>query len=145
MADAVAEKAEADAEYLRTVLPVAADYVRQLADGVDFDRLKRIAQQARAAHALPLISALIAACEAVKQADKAPVPESFTVITVGLCVATVCTSVTNDEATGRLNVAHPTGISTRWELAGDPFPNGDPNPSPCRDHPDTHRHLLFHC
>lgn len=141
----VAEANAADTQYFRTVLPVVVDYVKHIA-AADLDRLKRIAEHDKAVHELALIQALIVARDAAQRAAKAaPVSETFTVTAVGLCAAAVCTSLTNDEATGRLNTAHPTGISSRWELADKPFPNGDPNPGPCPDHPDTHRHLYFHC
>lgn len=135
-----------EAEYLRTVLPVVADYVRQLAAGADLDRLKRAAQHAEAVHELAVIQALIVARDAVKRAAEAvPVPKPFTVLEVGLCRAAVCTSLTNDDATTRLNTEHPTGISSRWELANGPLPDGGGNGQPCGNHPSTHRHLLFHC
>ncbi|MGR6922602.1 hypothetical protein ACU635_50825 [[Actinomadura] parvosata] len=69
----------------------------------------------------------------------------FDAYSVGLVCASVCTSLTDDQAAARLNEAHPTGITSRWEVADEPFANGDPNGRPCPDRPDTHRHLLFHC
>jgi hypothetical protein len=71
---------------------------------------------------------------------------AFTAYAVGLCSASVCTSLPDEEAAERLNAGHPTGISSRWEVAEEPtFADGTPNPQPCHDHPETHRHLLFHC
>ncbi|HEX6970501.1 MAG TPA: hypothetical protein VF174_17040 [Micromonosporaceae bacterium] len=76
----------------------------------------------------------------------ADAPYEFRAYAVGLCSASVCTSLSDEEATERLNSEHPTGISSRWEVADDPtFSDGRPNPLPCDDYPDTHRHILFHC
>lgn len=69
----------------------------------------------------------------------------FAAYAVGLCSASVCTSLPDSQATDRLNGTHPTGIASAWEIANEPFANGDANPRPCSNRPDTHRHLLFHC
>lgn len=69
----------------------------------------------------------------------------FAAYSVGLVYASICTSLTDEQATARLNEQHPTGITSRWTVADEPFANGDPNPRPCNSHPDTHRHLLFTC
>ncbi|MDX3111542.1 hypothetical protein, partial [Nonomuraea angiospora] len=128
MRDMVAEANAADTQYFRTVLPVVLDYVDHIA-AADLDRLKRIAEHDKAMHELAVIQALIVARDAAQRvAEAAPVPQTFTVTAAGLCAAVVCTSLTNDEAAGRLNTAHPTGITSRWELADKPFPNGEPNP-----------------
>ena len=63
---------------------------------------------------------------------------------VSLCAAVVCTSLTDEQATERLNAEHPTGISSRWSLA-DHFAEGEPNGKPCDELPGTHRHLRFAC
>lgn len=67
----------------------------------------------------------------------------FTAYTVGLCYASVCTSLSDEEATERLNTEHPSGV-TPWAIADEPFASGAPNPNPCEDE-DTHRHILFSC
>lgn len=70
----------------------------------------------------------------------------FWAYSLGLCSASVCTSLPDDQATDRLNAEHPTGIDSRWSIADGPtFANGQPNPRPCDSWPDTHRHILFHC
>lgn len=66
----------------------------------------------------------------------------FTLYAEGFCMASVCTSLTNEQATDRMP---PTGISSRWQVADEPFQDGTPNGSPCPDNPTTHRHLLFEC
>lgn len=69
----------------------------------------------------------------------------FAAYAVGLCSASVCTSLTDEQATARLNETEPTGISSPWSVADEDFANGDPNGRPCNTRPATHRHLLFHC
>lgn len=70
---------------------------------------------------------------------------TFTAYAVGLCYASACTSLTDTKATVRMNTEHPTGISTTWQIADEPFQNGDPNGRPCDQQPGTHRHILFTC
>lgn len=63
---------------------------------------------------------------------------------VGLCYASVCTSLTDEEAAARLNLDQPTGVGRPWEISKDEtFANGQPQPRPCDQFPDTHRHILF--
>lgn len=70
----------------------------------------------------------------------------FRAYAVGFVSASVCTSLTDEQATARLNAEQPTGIESPWQVADDvTFASGDPNPRPCHDWPDTHRHILFHC
>lgn len=74
-------------------------------------------------------------------------PAEFTPYAVGLMCASVCTSLSDEEATARLNRERPTGISSAWEVSDDEFfaDGTSPNPCPCHDAPETHRHLLFNC
>lgn len=67
-------------------------------------------------------------------------PYDFMAYQVSLVWAAACTSLTNEQATDRLNAEHPTGITSRWELA-----TAEPNSVPCPDLSGTHRHLLFNC
>lgn len=69
----------------------------------------------------------------------------FAAYSVGLVYASVCTSLTTDQTAARLNEQHPTGITSRWSLADEPFASGDANGRPCNTQPATHRHLLFTC
>lgn len=66
----------------------------------------------------------------------------LTVYSEGLFFASVCTSLTDDEATERM---WPSGTRLGWGIAEEDFADGTPNGSPCPDNPDTHRHLLFTC
>lgn len=74
-----------------------------------------------------------------------PVTGDFTAYAVGLCYASACTSLSDQEAAERMNVEHPTGISSRWSVADEAFRTGEPNGVACHDRPNTHRHLLFAC
>lgn len=70
----------------------------------------------------------------------------FRAYAVGLCSASACTSLAGEQAAARLNIEHPTGISSQWQVSADAtFADGHPHPNPCEDWPDTHRHLLFVC
>ena len=69
----------------------------------------------------------------------------FQPYSVGLCFASVCTSLTEAETEARLNETYPTGISTRWAKHDQPFEDGTENPHPCEQHPLTHKHYLFSC
>lgn len=53
----------------------------------------------------------------------------FEVYGLGIVCASVCTSLTAEEAELALNVEAPTGISSRWTLSGDKtFLTGGPRP-----------------
>lgn len=71
----------------------------------------------------------------------------FEVYSVYICYASVCTRLSVEEATAKLNGLHPTGISSEWRFADDEteFADGTPNPHPCKHRPDTHMHYLFVC
>ena len=73
-------------------------------------------------------------------------PKDFEAYAVGFVCASACTTLPIEEATARLNAAHPTGLTHGWEPSKDEtFKSGDPNPCPCNDHPETHQHYLFVC
>lgn len=69
----------------------------------------------------------------------------FAVYASGICQASVCTSLSIDEATERLNCELPTGISSQWRVSDESFHDGGANPRPCDGEPTTHVHLLFEC
>lgn len=65
------------------------------------------------------------------------------VYSTGLCFASVCTSVDDEETAKVLNLTHPTGV-TPWVVSDESFADGSPNPTPCPDDSDR-RHVLFNC
>lgn len=67
----------------------------------------------------------------------------FEAYSVGVCYASVCTSIDDDAATARLNLLRPTGVGP-WHIAAEPFAGGEPNPFPCPDREGS-RHVLFVC
>lgn len=70
----------------------------------------------------------------------------FTVYSVGLVNASVCSKLSIEETTERLNIEHPTGIASRWMLSKKKrFSDGRSMPCACERYPDTHKHYLFHC
>lgn len=65
---------------------------------------------------------------------------------VGFVCASVCTSLEPDEMLKRVNAENPSGTSHGWVVSADKtFRQGKPNPCPCEDHPDTHKHYLLAC
>lgn len=67
---------------------------------------------------------------------------AFMILSWGLVSATVCTSLSVEEATKRLNAELPTGISSRWSIAEE---LGAEASTPCAVVPDQRTHLLFTC
>jgi len=68
----------------------------------------------------------------------------FVAYGVGLVHASVCTDLSDEEATAALNREHPTGVSP-WSISTDKtFSGGEPNPCPCPD-ASGRRHILFSC
>ena len=72
-------------------------------------------------------------------------PPEFWVYAMGVCYASVCSSLGEAETVGRMNSERPTGIGHPWRKARQAFHRGEPNPCPCNRHPDTHKHYLFEC
>lgn len=69
--------------------------------------------------------------------------DTVTVYSQGLLYASVCTSLDDkgvDEAMGAL----PATVTRGWTRSADAtFDGGQPNPCPCEQRPDTHRHVLY--
>src|SRR5690606_32239990 len=57
-----------------------------------------------------------------------------------LCFTRACTSLSDEEATARINLLPPMGDRGRWVLLTEP---GNGGPVPCASRPDTHRHLMW--
>lgn len=69
----------------------------------------------------------------------------FTIYAIGICSASVCSSLPAEEVKKRMS-AEPTGVSSPWQLAeDDAFADGTPMPCLCNEMPETHKHYLFHC
>lgn len=71
--------------------------------------------------------------------------DEFVIYSEGIVCASVCSSLPIEEVKARM-AAHFTGTSSQWTLSEDPtFKGGEPNPCPCNEHPETHKHYLFNC
>lgn len=81
--------------------------------------------------------------ETVTVPTEMPAEPYLVIYGTGLCYASVCTNVPDDEATSKLNASHPTGVSP-WAISAESFAAGEPNPTPCPDRSDC-RHILFDC
>lgn len=53
-----------------------------------------------------------------------------------------CTSLSNEDATARINLMPPMGDHGEWVLLTE---EGDGGPVACQDKPETHRHLMWEC
>ena len=67
----------------------------------------------------------------------------FIIYASGFVYSSVCTSMDDAAATARMNAISPSGTETPWEIAAEPFRNGQANPHSCDTMPETHRHILF--
>ena len=71
--------------------------------------------------------------------------KDFEIYSTGLAFCSVCSSLTPEKTTDRLNLEMPTGISSEWKISDSAFSSGESNPCPCNLYPDTHKHYLFSC
>lgn len=73
-------------------------------------------------------------------------PRTFVVYTIGICSASVCSTLSVEEITKRINEEHPTGIQSKWEPSDNKeFKDGQSNPCACEQYPSTHKHYLYVC
>lgn len=65
----------------------------------------------------------------------------------GLVCCSVCTNIESIAMIENLtNLQNPTGIGSRWKVSDAiAFDSGEPNPCPCNDKPETHKHYLLVC
>lgn len=73
--------------------------------------------------------------------------DDVVIYSTGLVYLSACVAadVSDDDAAGRVNLMHPTGV-TPWHVSADAqFRDGQANPSPCEQQPDDRRHMLFEC
>lgn len=72
--------------------------------------------------------------------------QDYETLAVGLCYASVCSSLAIQETTQRLNREQMTGLEHGWDISEDEhFASGETNPCVCTQHPATHLHYLFVC
>lgn len=71
--------------------------------------------------------------------------EDFVIYSGGICFCSVCSRLSLEETTKRVNNENPTGISSNWQLSERNFDSGETNPCACNDYPETHKHYLFEC
>lgn len=73
-------------------------------------------------------------------------PGRVYVFKVGLLYTAACApaEMTPEQVGGAVNVEHPTGISSAWQVSEQPFEDG-PNPAPCADDPEGRLHWLLEC
>jgi hypothetical protein len=73
------------------------------------------------------------------------VEDYFFMYRYGLSHCSVCTTLSDEDATDRLNTDNSTGISSPWAISEDKtFSGGEPHPCPCPDVKGA-RHVLFVC
>ena len=68
----------------------------------------------------------------------------FTLGSQALVAWAICTNLPEEEAIARANMMSPTGISSRWQLSEDKFPDGGDNPHDCPDNPGN-KHYFLNC
>jgi len=66
----------------------------------------------------------------------------FTLGSQGLVFWAICTNLPMEEAVAHANRMSPTGISSKWQLSEDNFPDGKENPHDCPDEPGNKDYLL---
>lgn len=77
--------------------------------------------------------------------DSKTPPPTFRAYRIGLCTASVCTSLPASAVADRMSQENPSGIDSRWELSTDAtFSGGESNPCQCPDSPE-HKHYLLEC
>ena len=85
----------------------------------------------------PAVRALVEQVNANMPSQQTP---EFTRLSERLLGIQACTSLSDEEATERVNRA-PSGTTNGWQLSTDP----ELAPVPCADNPSTHRHVIFEC
>lgn len=72
--------------------------------------------------------------------------KDFEAYSIGFVAASICTSLPIEEAMKRMNEENPAGTQHGWMLSEDKtFRGGQPNPCPCDQNPETHKHYLLNC
>ena len=79
---------------------------------------------------------------------KKPIFEKVVPYSVGLLNASVCAdnSLTPEEVEKEFNKVYFCGTENGWKISSDThFLQGQPNPCPCDQFPETRKHYLFEC
>jgi hypothetical protein len=77
--------------------------------------------------------------------DAERIPYDFKVYRMGLYTCSVCTSLTDDAATQKLNRERPSGCSSPWQLSSaEQLAGGKPNGGRC-PHDKKRRHIAYEC
>ena len=65
----------------------------------------------------------------------------------GVVHCSICTNIDSISLIENLvNAKNPTGIRSRWKVSKQiAFDSGQPNPCPCDQKPETHKHYLMEC
>ncbi|KKM70805.1 hypothetical protein LCGC14_1437000 [marine sediment metagenome] len=70
--------------------------------------------------------------------------EEFTELGEAVLWKAVCSSLPQEEVERRVGGIF-CGTSGGWKLSDKPFNDETPNPCPCSEAPETHKHYLFSC
>ena len=81
--------------------------------------------------------------EALQAAITADEGDDFTV-NEHFLFSVACSSLSLEEVKKRM-ARKPCGTTHGWVFSEEPFPKGEPNPTPCDKFPDSHKHFLFLC
>ena len=68
--------------------------------------------------------------------------DEFVIYNESLCFASVCSSLPQPKVEAKM-AAELCGTKIGWTFDAEPFKGGEPNPCPCNQKPDTHKHYLF--
>ncbi len=79
-----------------------------------------------------------------KPEDEVKKKSFFTLGSQGLVCWAICTNMSQEKAIAHANSLSPTGISSRWQLSEDKFPDGRDNPHDCPDNPGA-KHYMLNC
>ena len=71
--------------------------------------------------------------------------KDFDIYSLGIISCSVCSNLSLEETTQRLNKENPSGINSKWSLSSEKFRSGEDNPCACNLSPETHKHYLFNC
>ncbi len=63
----------------------------------------------------------------------------------GVFHCSVCLGDDQETMLREANRQFPAGTTNGWTLSDESFASGTPNPCPCTDKPDTHKHYLLSC